>query len=64
MVADDLGDLGVCETWVLSDYGLLVVLAVEDKSCRMGCQKMDEAKSVGVVMTGIGELGRLWVDSM
>ena len=34
MVTDDFGDFRVCETRVLSDYGLLMVLAVKDKSCR------------------------------
>ena len=34
MVADDFGDLRICETRVLSDYGLLMVLAVKDESCR------------------------------
>ena len=35
MVADDFGDLRIREAWVLSDHGLLVVLAVKDESCRM-----------------------------
>ena len=34
MVADDFGDFRICETRVLSDYGLLMVLAVKDESCR------------------------------
>ena len=35
MVADDFGDLWIREARVLSDHGLLVVLAVKDESCRM-----------------------------
>ena len=55
MVADDLGYLGVCETWILSDYGLLVVLAVENESCKMACQKIDRSKTVGMMNDGILE---------
>ena len=36
MVADDFRDFRIRETRILSDYGLLVVLAVKDKSCRIG----------------------------
>ena len=35
-VANDFRNLRICETWMLSDYGLLVVLAVEDESCGLG----------------------------
>ena len=38
MIANDFRDLRICETRILSDYGLLVVLAVKNKSCRMVCQ--------------------------
>lgn len=37
MVADNLRDLRICETRILSDYGLLAVLAVKDESCRVRC---------------------------
>lgn len=37
MIADNFRDLRICETRILSDYGLLVVLAVKDKSCRIMC---------------------------
>ena len=37
MIADNFRDLRICETRILSDYGLLVVLAVKDESCRIIC---------------------------
>ena len=33
MIANDFGNFWICETRILSDYALLVVLAVKDESC-------------------------------
>ena len=56
MIADDFRDLRICETWVLSDYGLLVVLAVKNKSCIVVCQKI---RKTGLVTAGRTTIRRL-----
>ena len=61
MIADDFRDLRICETRILSDYGLLVVLAVKNKSCRMVCQKSGEIHLVTAVRTTTRRLGMMEV---
>ena len=59
MITDDFRDLWVCKTWILSDYGLLVVLAVKNKSCRVVCQKIGKINLVTAGITTIGRLGMM-----
>ena len=56
MIADDFRDLGICETRILSDYGLLVVLPVKNKSCRVVCQKIGKPNLVTAGRTTTGDL--------
>ena len=55
MIADDFRDLRICETRILSDYGLLVVLAVKNKSCRMVCQRSRGTHLVTAVRGLLGD---------
>ena len=55
MVADDFGDFRVCETRVLSDYGLLMVLAVKDEGCR---KRVSNESKIAVMKASTGTIGR------
>ena len=55
MVSDDFGDFRICETRVLSDYGLLMVLAVKDEGCR---KRVSDESKIAVMKASTGTKGR------
>ena len=61
MVADNFGDIRICETRILGDYGLLMVLAVKDKSCRKNVRNQARIQVSGNGKEETHDARRKWV---